>query len=220
VKRLSRVLARVLLVLCPAAGVGVLLTARALYEGERELRTAEALSSADKLEDAALHARAAAAWYLPGAPHVPAAYARLIAMARVAEGRGDPVTALYVWRSVRAAALSSRWARIPHGEELALANASIARLAAQQPQPQYARIQDPGELQQQQHVALAQHLGPRLPWVITMLLGCCAMCVGMVYTGRQSFNAKNDRFEAKRLWPGAVVASAGLLAWAAALYFG
>src|SRR5262249_28010126 len=82
----------------------------------------------------------AARWYLPGAPHVDAAYERLAGLARELaagdpwsgepSGRTDPRAALSAWRAVRSAALATRNLWTPHAADLAEANAAIAELSA------------------------------------------------------------------------------------------
>jgi hypothetical protein len=194
-----------------------LLTARVLREGERELRTAEALAAAGNLDEAIVHARRSASWYAPGAPHVPVAYAKLASIAQMAEGRGDAATALVAWRAVREAALSTRWIVVPHRDELAVANASIARLASKGNQPPGARVRDPDELQQQLHQMLAQERHPRAPWVVTLLAGFTAMTAGLVAMGLFGFTPKGE-WNWKRMRVGAGAAVVGLVAWALALW--
>jgi hypothetical protein len=81
----------------------------------------------------------AARWYLPLAPHVGAAYTgmRLIAArtdpATAQPGTADPATAIAAWRGIRSAARTTRSLWTPHHADLALANAAIARLSAQDP---------------------------------------------------------------------------------------
>ena len=212
-----RVAGRVLLALGVLVAVGGLLTARVLREGERELRTAEALASTGKLDEAVVHARRSASWYAPGAPHVAPAYAKLAAIAQTAEGRGNPATALAAWRAVREAALSSRWVVVPHRDELAVANASIARLAAKGQQPPGGRAQNAEELQQQLHQMLAQERHPRVPWVVTLLAGFTAMTAGLIAMGMFGFTPKGQ-WDWKRLRVGGGVALVGVVAWALALW--
>lgn len=216
-KRLLGILAKLLLVLGVLAGAGGLLTARVLQQGEQELRTAEALASTGKLEEAVVHARQSAMWFAPGAPHVPAAYAKLISIARLAEGRGDPKTALFAWHAVRTSALSTRWVFIPHEQELAVANASIARLSAKQPPAPGARVQDPADIQQKMHVLLASSDRPRTPWIFVLLGGFAALAFGLIHMGYKGVIGPKG-LEPKRLRVGGIVALAGLVAWALALW--
>jgi hypothetical protein len=70
---------------------------------------------------------AAARWYVPFAPHVDAAYAKLRGLA------GDTPTGLLAWRAIRSAARATRTVWQPHAADLAAADAAIARLAARDP---------------------------------------------------------------------------------------
>lgn len=216
-KRLLGLLAKGMIALGLLAGAGGMLTARVLQQGERELRSAEALAASGNLEEAVIHARTSASWFVPGAPHVPAAYAKMISIARLAEGRGDPKTALFAWHAVRHAALSTRWVFVPHQDELAVANASIARLSAKQPPPTGARVQDPAEVQQQLHMLLARQDQPRLPWVITLLVGFLAFAVGLVHMGWTGYSDEG-RFRPARLRLGAALSIVGVVAWILALW--
>lgn len=71
----------------------------------------------------------AARWYLPFAPHVDEAYAKL----RTLTKSEDPAVALAAWRSIRAAARATRSLWQPHADDLAEADAQIAKLAAAAP---------------------------------------------------------------------------------------
>ncbi|MEZ4296383.1 MAG: hypothetical protein R3B70_15535 [Polyangiaceae bacterium] len=103
--------------------------------GEREIaRSTDALRAGDPHE-AALHARRAAGFYAPGAPHVRVAYERLIALATKAESLGNRPLALFAWEGVRTAALETRWLVTPHAEDLTRANEAIARLQAAESRP-------------------------------------------------------------------------------------
>jgi hypothetical protein len=199
------------------AAAGGMLTARVLHQGELELRSADALAASGNLEEAVVHARKSASFFAPGAPHVPAAYARLIAVARLAEGRGDTQTALFAWQAVRTSALSTRWVVVPHKDELAVANASIARLSAKQPALHGSATQDPAEVQQKLHMLLARQDQPRMPWVFTLLAGFLALSVGFVHMGWKGFVDK-DGFQPSRLRIGALLAAIGTAAWALSLW--
>ena len=216
-KRLLAIIGKLLLLLGVLAGAGGVLTARVLHQGERELRTAEALASTGKLEEAVIHARQSAMWFAPGAPHVPAAYAKLISIARLAEGRGDTKTALFAWQAVRTSALSTRWVFIPHQDELAVADASIARLSAKQRPAPGARVQEPADIQQKMHILLASSNRPRMPWILTLLGGFAALTFGLVHMAYKG-PLGPEGLAIKRLRVGGIVAIVGLVAWALALW--
>jgi len=108
-------------------------TARVVVSGEEELgRSNEALTAKDP-RAAVVHARRAAGWYAPGAPHVAVAYERLVAMAEAAEANRRDDIALLAWRSVREASTTTRWLTTPHGTERERADREIARLTAKRP---------------------------------------------------------------------------------------
>jgi hypothetical protein len=76
-------------------------------EGERELAASVAAGARGDVDEAIRHARTAAAARCPGCGASEAAYARLVTLAKEAEGRGDDARAVAAWRAVRAATLAS-----------------------------------------------------------------------------------------------------------------
>ncbi len=210
-------IARALLV--AAAGMAVLgvLCSRVLIDGERELRASEALMSQGDLEQAAVHARRSASWYLPGAPHVPAAYSRLITIAQTAEGRGDPRLALFAWQAVRSAALSSRWIVVARSAELNAANAQIARLSSQQRRPPGASDATQDELERQMSTKLAASDHPRVPWAIALIAGFAMIAAGMIHIATRGMNTQGAP-EWGRMRLGLAVAGVGVATWALALW--
>jgi hypothetical protein len=137
------------------AGIGAL-AIRVVIDGRAALRVGdEAMQSCFPLYDArpanaadvnppacfvAIDAyETAARWYLPLAPHVGAAYTgmRIIAArtdpATAQPGFADPAVALAAWRGIRSAARATRSLWTPHAEDLAVADAAIARLSARDP---------------------------------------------------------------------------------------
>lgn len=96
-------------------------------EGKRSLADADAaLARGDKLE-AILAARAAAEARCPSCSAPEQGYARLEAIAKDTEHRGDDVTAFAAWRSIRAATLASAIFAV-ESERRAHAEQEIARL--------------------------------------------------------------------------------------------
>lgn len=112
-----------------ALGLGVVVT-RAIWAGSRALANGDAAHQRGELARAVELWRSAARWYVPGAPHVGAAYERLEALARAAETGGDLDTALAAWRGVRGSILATRSLYLPHEERLDPANRRIAALMA------------------------------------------------------------------------------------------
>jgi hypothetical protein len=100
------------------------LAIRVVVEGRRELARGDALAIAGEPRSAAIAYEAAARWYLPLAPHVDVAYAKLRELTR-----GDPPLALAAWRAIRGAARATR----SHAHDLADADAAIATLEAADP---------------------------------------------------------------------------------------
>lgn len=125
-----RALALALSVVLLWAGV---VAARMLAEGAAELRESDRAFHRGDLPRATLHARRAAVAWLPGAPHVARAHARLANLATGCEARGRPDCALEAWRALRGAVLAVRHLGAPHAAALAAAEQGIARLEAQPP---------------------------------------------------------------------------------------
>lgn len=115
------------------------LTARAVSDGEAQMTKSDRAFNQGDLGAALEHARRAAVAYAPGAPHVAAAYARLMAIAVGAEAQGNRALTLRAWRDVRGAALETRHVWTPHRHELERANRNLARLEAAPPAPPDAR---------------------------------------------------------------------------------
>ena len=212
-----RIIPNVIALLGIITGAFGLLTAKVLDQGELELKSAEALAATGNLEEAVVHARQSACWFVPGAPHVSAAYAKLVDIARLAEGRGDTKAALFAWHAVRTSALSTRWAVVSHKDELAVADASIARLSSTQPVSHGAVVRDPADIQNRIHAILARNDRPRMPWVFVLLGGFGALCGGLVHIGWKGFGDRT-RKSLKSLRVGIVLSVIGLVAWALALW--
>lgn len=156
-----------LLLALPAAGC----MGRALIQGRAELSAAVALRDGYR-EGAIAHARRAASWYLPFAPHVEGAYRELADLAMASEREGDRETALYAWRSIRAASKSTRWLIEPHLRERRRADAAIARLSSEErPSSVSERPVSARDLERLHAGLLAKEEGPHPAWVLVLLLG-------------------------------------------------
>lgn len=205
-----------------AALLGVLLgavTVRVIVAGEQEIaESTEALRGGDA-HAAAVHARRAAGWYAPGAPHVRVAYERLIALATAAEGLGKVELALVAWRGVRTAALETRWLVTPHEADLARANEAIARLSAAQPRPPGTRTEPAAVVEREHLLALTRDEAPRTPWVVALVLGFAAWVGGAVWATRRAAAARADGSLAWRAaMPGVLLGAAGVAAWLLAIW--
>lgn len=190
---------------------------RVIAAGEREIAESTAALRAGDPHAAALHARRAAGWYAPGAPHVRVAYQRLIALATAAEGLGEAETAIFAWRAVRTAALETRWLTTPHAEDLELANAAIARLAAAAPRPPGTR-NEPAAVVAREHLELlARDEAPRVGWVVALVVAFAAWVAGAIWVVRRAVTV-TGQWVWPRAAPGLVVCAVGIGLWLLAIW--
>ncbi|MFO0759086.1 MAG: hypothetical protein U0359_21520 [Byssovorax sp.] len=187
-------------------------TGRVIYAGEGEIAASTACLKAGDPHGAAEHARRAAGWYAPGAPHVRVAYERLIALATTAEGLGDRDTAVFAWEGVRMAAIETRSILSAHQAELDRANKELARLAASAPRPPGTRTEPPAKIEREQLEALARDESPRTVWVAGLVLAALGWIGGAVWVVRRGVGA-TGRMDWKRALPGLVVTGAGVALW-------
>jgi hypothetical protein len=103
---------------------GAVISLRVVLGGRSALGDGDDWMLRGKPEQAIRSYEAAARWYLPLAPHVNAAYAKLRALA------DDSPTGLLAWRAIRTAARATRTLWQPHAADLAAADAHIAYLEA------------------------------------------------------------------------------------------
>jgi hypothetical protein len=187
-----------------------LLTARALRDGEAELeRSTQAFNQGD-LRGAVLHARRSAVAYVPGAPHVEAAYARLRAIAEGAEARGDADTARLAWGAVRTAALESRHLWVTRGDELATANRQLERLQAEKP----SGAKPP---RRRSH-SVPEHPGPRPGWSVALALGFLLALAGLGWFGFYAVRPDGS-LNRQRAWVGLLLGVLGAACWTLSLYW-
>lgn len=215
--RLQRV---VVFALWAVAAVGLTLgaaSARVVQAGEKEIAlSTEGLKRGDA-HGAAEHARRAAGWYAPGAPHVRVAYERLLALGTKAEGLGDRELALYAFRGVRTAALETRWLVTPHEDDLDRANRSIARIESEAPRAPGLRPEPPQKIEREQLEALSRDEAPRTGWVLVLVLGALCAAGGAGLAARRGV-AGDGAVSLRRALPGLVVAAAGAGAWLLAIW--
>jgi hypothetical protein len=164
-----RVLVGVVLVVVLGLVSFALGTFRTLERGQQELAASDAAFDRGELEPALLHARRAALLYVPGAPHVSAAYDRLRAIALGSERAREPVLAASAWRAMRAAALETAHLWQPHGYELGEANSHLERL---QPGPPDAALAAPSSWGH----------GRAPVWALLLAAGFAAAMVGAILT--------------------------------------
>ena len=104
------------------AVIGVV-SLRAVISGRDALGDGDDWMLRGKPAEAIRSYEAAARWYVPLAPHVEAAYAKL-------RNLTDGPEALLAWRAIRSAARATRSPWQPHAGDLADAEVAIARLEA------------------------------------------------------------------------------------------
>ncbi len=165
-------------------------TWRASREGEAHLARADAAIRANDLRLAASEAAMAARFYVPLAPHVGGAYARLVHVARTAEVDGKEDVALFAWNLLRASARETAWLVQPHAAELDLADSNVARLLARAAPDDKARAALTKRLDER----LREDRAARRPFVLALLLGLAMTCVGALMAfargaGRAGFDA-------------------------------
>jgi len=211
-----RVVAAVFWTIAAAAIVLGAATARAVYSGEKEVALSTAALRAGDPHGAAEHARRAAGWYVPGAPHVRVAYERLLALGTTAEGLGDRETALYALRGVRTAAIETRWIFTPHEEDLERADRAIARIEAEAPRAPAHRNDPPSAVERDQLDALARDEAPQTAWVVALVAGALAFAAGAALTARAI--GPTGVLSWRRSLPGIVAACAGAALWILAVW--
>lgn len=198
-------------------GVGAFSATRAVSEGERQILATDAAIRRQEWNEASTHARSAASWYVPGVPHVPAAYARLLHIARTTEANNDRESALFAWRAMRAAAEQTAWILQPHTYELALANRAIARLSSDAPRPMLSPDGSDALAEKRMQALLARQEAPRAPAVALVILGLWGAAAGLL-----GVTIRGVSSEGKWLWDRARLPAAlglsGLLLYAIALW--
>lgn len=198
-RSIRRTLGRVIEVVAVGVMVLGLATARVVVAGEQEIAASTQALERGAAAEAIVHARSAAGWYAPGAPHVRLAYERLRALAIEAEQRRRHELALFAWRSIRTAALETRWLVVPHAADLERADAEIARLMAT-PLDERGMAGEPDPaLRSTSHAQLQARFGPRLAWVIVLLGGLASAATGFVLWARR-MGRSALRLRGKSVW--------------------
>ncbi len=190
-------------------------TYRAVSEGEEHMRQSDRAFDRGDLPQALLEARSAAVMYAPGAPHVRAAYARLIAIAVGAEAAGQRRTAQAAWRAVRGAALETRHVVVPHAAELRRADENLARLAREgADQPESA---DSRATIERARKELERDDAPNAAWMGLLVAGFFLGARGRGLTGVRGV-ARDGKLTLGRAKLGLVLAALGVLCWTAAVW--
>jgi hypothetical protein len=196
--------AALILTLCVLV-LGVL-TAHTVLEGQDELELSKAAFDRGDLADAIQHARRAAGYYAPGAPHVDASYARLRAIAFGSEASGDQPTARLAWSAVRSAALETRHAFVSRAAELEEADRQLARLARGQGERAPARPEP------------SPRPGPDPGWAAVLSLGFLLSLAGLAMIGLFGVEPQG-RIKTKPALLGAAVCLLGAACWTLALFW-
>jgi len=182
---MSKWLQRIALGLLFAVLALAVVTGRAVVEGEAEMRESDRAFNEGDLRKATVHARRAAILYAPGAPHVRAAYERLLAIATGAEAEGESEIAQMAWRAVRGAALETRHVGVPHRTELDQANRNLARLASEPSSGTPSAFRAGYE---QALAALEKDSAPRARWVIALVIGFVLSVIGLFWIAARGIN--------------------------------
>ena len=193
------------------AGLGAL-AVRVVIEGRNALADGDAAIAAKRPSDAIAAWESAARWYLPGAPHVDEAYERLVTLAT-----SDAKQALAAWRAVRHAALATRSLWTPHADDLAAANAAIAKLSAEHPQGAGAAGQNVTERTAFYTERLAADPRPKAAMAALAIFGILCWLAGIGVFVRRGIDAAGTLAKRPAL-VGAGLAIAGIVAWAVGLY--
>ncbi|MCC6662298.1 MAG: hypothetical protein IT375_01080 [Polyangiaceae bacterium] len=190
------------------------LTARAVREGERQMRESDLAFNRNDLPGALVHARAAAVMYAPGAPHVGRGYERMVAIAVGAEAAGQKRVAEAAWRSVRGAALETRHAWVPHRAELARADENLARLAQA---PEGVESADPKLALARAKSALARDDSPSTPFMVVLVVGFVLALGGLGLVGFMGVTAEG-KLALGRAKLGLALSLLGAALWTFAVY--
>jgi len=192
------------------AAVAVL-SLRVVIEGRAALAEGDAAMAQHHVVDAIAAWETAARWYLPLAPHVDEAYARLGDVAK------QQPFALVAQRAIRSAALASRTLWQPHADELAAANAAIASLSADDPEAALAGGPDRATRERWHADQLAGDARPHGFFRVLAALGIACWLGGLAWALRRGTTAEGKPVR-RPLTIGAGIAMFGLLAWFLGLY--
>ncbi len=194
------------------------LVARVIVAGELAIaESSRALLEGDA-RSATEHARSAALWFAPGAPHVRVAYGRLMALAKAAEERHDAETALRAYRAVMTASSSTRWITTPHRDDAALAAAAIARIESTEPRPAATALDPTPAVEKAELEALSRTSGPRVGWLAVLAVSFVALAGGLAWMILRAFDASGRLALDRARWAG-ILTVAGVVGWGVALWY-
>jgi hypothetical protein len=202
---LATVLRGAALVLTLSVFVLGALTVHTVLEGQEEMEQSTAAFNRGELGDAIQHARRAAGYYAPGAPHVNAAYARLRAIAFGSEAQGDVQSARLAWEAMRSAALETRHALISRGVELEEADRQLARLSR-------------GQLAERAGARELPRAGTSPGWSALLALGFLLAVGGFAVIGLSGVD-RQGRIRPRHTVLGVLVSLVGAGCWTLALFW-
>jgi hypothetical protein len=187
------------------------LAIRVVVEGKRALAAGDDWRARGKPAEAIRAFEASARWYLPLAPHVEDAYDRLRELTK------EPATALRAWRAIRSAARATRSLWTPHGDDLAAADAAIAKLAANDPEGAPVDNDSPAAREAWQQARLSRDSRPGLGSAAFAGLGILMWIGGAVVLARRGIT-EAGRLVRRPALAGAILIVVGLVCWFAGLY--
>ncbi len=192
-------------------------TLRVVWAGEAEIaKSTRALEKGDP-DGAIVHARAAALWYAPGAPHVRVAYGRLLALAREAERRKLWETSLFAYRAIVTASESTKWLITPHARDADEAVRAIARIEARTGSRPPGLDTEPTEaIEASQLTALAEDQGPKRIMSAVLAASFLALIGGLAAFLRIGLD-ETGRVRLAGAVASGIVALAGVIGYCAAL---
>lgn len=180
---------------------------RLVHDGRTALADGDAAAAEGRMLDAIAGWETAARRYLPLAPHVDEAYARLTELA----GR-EHRYALVAWRAVRSAALATRHVWTPHGDDLAAANQAIAELASRDPEGASAGGPDAAARKELHAAKLARDVRPGAGAILLAIAGIACWLAGVGVVIRRGFDP-TGRLARRPALVGIGLAMVGLAAW-------
>lgn len=199
--------------------IGTVLVVRMLLVSRSELRAGEAALARRDPEAAAVAFRRAARAYVPGNPFAAQAMDRLRALAKEAQSAGRSAEALFVWRSLRGAILTSRSFFIPHRARLLEAEAALADVMAELGRPVAGAFTHEEAHAEVRARALSQLREEARPYPSMVALALCGwlLFLGASFAFFTRGIEADGRFRRARAKPLSLLALAGLLVFACGL---
>ena len=205
---MKRALVVIAIVLAAVGTIGV----RVVIEGRHALADGDAALAAKKPLEAIQAWESAARWYFPLAPHVDEAYARLVEIANA-----DAKHRIVAWRAVRRAANATRSLWQPHADDLAAANAALAKLSAEHPEGAPAAGQNVAERTSYYTTRFAEDRRPSRGAEALAVLGILSWLAGIGVLVRRGLDAAGNLVRRPAL-VGIGLSLVGVLGWALGLY--